>query len=107
MADDLISRSALMESLSGAYIVPVTNSTVKIVEFMGSEIRKRLLAAPAVEAEPVRHGRWKDGFCSECKAEAITEWNEHGGEYALTPWCPHCGAKMKGGQDGIQSETSN
>ena len=74
MADDLISRSALMESLSGAYLVPVTNSTVKIVEFMGSEIRKRILAVPAVDAvEVVR--------CKDCK--------HHEDEDLKTVYCPN------------------
>lgn len=58
--------------------------------------------APTVDAEPVRHGKWRfrgksldclsfKYICSECKSL----------EFAHTPYCPHCGAKMDGG------ETSN
>lgn len=54
------------------------------------------------ESKPTKHGYWKKDerykfdvyVCSECESQAITEWNECGGEYALTSYCPHCGAKM-------------
>ena len=53
---------------------------------------------PAVDAEPVRHGRWvfEDADviwwwkCSEC----------HSGEMYKTPFCPNCGAKMMDLEDG-------
>lgn len=42
------------------------------------------------------HGHWaEDCFCSECGAEAITEWNETGGAWVMTPFCPFCGAEME------------
>ena len=53
--------------------------------------------APTIEAEPVRHGRWENcftqdgeraGFCSECHAIRF-----------IDPYCPNCGAKMRGGTD--------
>lgn len=54
-----------------------------------------LILAPTVDAEPIRHGHWTDDCrCSECGAEAITEWNETGGAWVMTPFCPNCGAKM-------------
>ena len=58
---------------------------------------------PAIDAEPMRHGRWipteydsyADGSpvwdkweCSECGHEHIGE------EDTLTAFCPDCGAKM-------------
>lgn len=64
---------------------------------------------PTVEAEPVRHGRWIDGYngkyanpryiCSNCRGKALYDfvrdelgnWKE---VQALTEFCPHCGAKM-------------
>lgn len=49
-------------------------------------------AAPTIEAEPVRHGKWVNQdetytrwYCSECKSG-----NHAGG----TNYCPNCGAKM-------------
>ena len=44
--------------------------------------------APAVDAEPVRHGRWEYGMqCSFCKQIDTTKPN----------YCPNCGARMDGG----------
>lgn len=58
---------------------------------------------PIVDAEPIRHGEWKNTHigtieCSECG---------HG--YNLVGmfvfYCPHCGAKMDGGtEDGKRSD---
>ena len=64
------------------------------------EVLKR---QPTVEAVPVRHGHWikandpmsspfdtmKRCLCSECR-----EWG------AVTSYCPHCGARMDGEEDG-------
>ena len=43
-----------------------------------------------------RRGRWVNAFCSVCGEEALTEWNDTGGEYAFTAFCPNCGARMEG-----------
>lgn len=46
--------------------------------------------APTVDAEPVKHGRWKiidfagSVECSVCGEES----------YSFSNYCPHCGAKM-------------
>lgn len=70
--------------------------------------------APAVEAEPVRHGRWTDEHkCSVCGGVTFSEYNVYpvydfdcNGEtffavdygydlvYHETDFCPFCGAKM-------------
>ena len=76
-----IDRAALFNSLSNA----------KTVE----EIFAAIQAAPAEDVEPVKRGRWDNWFCSVCGAEALTEWNDTGGEYAFTKFCPNCGAKME------------
>lgn len=56
--------------------------------------------APTIEAEPVRHGRWKFEFeqaearlyrCSECNLLEATFEKENIHEYF--PYC-HCGCKM-------------
>lgn len=52
-----------------------------------------VVALPVIDAEPVRHGKWKSmGDCgvTECSA---CEWNteEYVGDYK---YCPNCGAKM-------------
>ena len=73
---------------------------------------------PTVDAVEVVHAHWEDGVCSNCKEEALsTSWDEpiydydweenlryshtetHT-EYHLTDYCPNCGAKMDGGNEG-------
>lgn len=55
---------------------------------------------PTVDAEPVRHGKWRivnvpkkwGGAtlrCTECNTGATRVWN----------YCPNCGAKMDGGEE--------
>lgn len=60
------------------------------------DLRNMMLTAfqelPTIEP---KRGKWtKEGFCSACGEECITEWNEVGGEQLLTPYCPYCGARM-------------
>lgn len=62
----------------------------------------------AVDAEPVRHGRWvaeECGLavlyhCSVCGAEAIGYDGFDGSYYSEdSDYCPRCGAKMDGGNE--------
>lgn len=54
-----------------------------------------------VDTEPVRHGRWnyrhEDDwcYCTACGTDA--EGSD--GECLETDYCPHCGARMDGGDD--------
>lgn len=54
---------------------------------------------PAVDVEPVRHGRWVKYagklICSECKKYPPMK-DESGGwrTYHEWPYCPNCGTKM-------------
>lgn len=51
---------------------------------------------PTVDAEPARHGKWipwkyHDGFrCEICKEPVYNKYK----------YCPNCGAKMDGGENG-------
>ena len=56
-------------------------------------------AIPAADVVEVRHGRWKNGICTDCGFDirCLT-----GGENDLEEWvwevldyCPNCGALMK------------
>ena len=77
MTNDLISRSALLKNECCGRI-------------SGDDVRK----APAVDAAPVVHGRWidRDGktWCSVCSKP---------NKAYMPPFCPHCGAKMRGEED--------
>lgn len=53
---------------------------------------------PAADVEPVKHGHWiNENFythCSACGKMAI--YDKYGQEFE-SDYCPHCGAKMDGG----------
>ena len=105
MNDDLISRAAAMDAFMSkppeyyhtSYIVGVIN------------------CLPAVDAAPVVHGRWivdedphdGDVRCSRCLVYIDALHERHWPTlkvlgYTLSsfyPYCPHCGARMDGGED--------
>lgn len=99
----LIDADALKESLDKDVL-----SDPNCPLFVASEVDQYIDSMPSVNAEPVRHGTWipteydsyADGYpvyelweCSECR-------NEHEGDAdTLTAYCPHCGAKMDGGNE--------
>lgn len=99
MNGDLISRSELLDEIYG-------NNRPEVYD--GQDIANWQMecinSAPAVDAEPVRHGKWvwdEVGFkytCSECKCDfdysTMYGLFDHG--FAYAGYCPNCGAKMRG-----------
>lgn len=93
--NDLISRSELVDEIEG-YLLMCGSGSVGAVHDVLDAIRE----ARAVEAEPVRHGRWEQSTnfvrCSEClvywcvreKMSLIHIAKED------LKYCPNCGAKM-------------
>ena len=84
--DLCLAKSKLAKSRKGATffqsdLLPETEPTAK-------ELFRLVMAMPAADVAPVRHGRWVDSsngwMCSEC---------EQDNTYAK-PWCPNCGARM-------------
>ena len=65
-----------------------------------------VFSAPTVDAVEVVHARWvkewnrehlfKICYCSACKKGANKDVHD---EYILSDYCPHCGAKMDGGNE--------
>ena len=84
MNNDLISRSDAIEAITGWDTEPT--------DF---DIEYELSCLPAVDAEPVRHGRWvaeidrmgNYAHCSECGCRCR-------GYAPNYKYCPNCGAKM-------------
>lgn len=95
--DDLISRKTLLDCMP------------KDDQLMSLYVRRCICDAPAVDAEPVRHGKWVfdknandwgiGGYvCSECQAKnnnlpciKVPDPLMFDG----TKYCPNCGAKMQ------------
>lgn len=82
MNNDLISRSAAIKAVTGWDSEPTDE-----------ELERVLNKLPAVDAEPVRHGKWLEPYkndiwdcyrCSECGAAFDR----------TTKYCSNCGAKM-------------
>ena len=89
MNNDLISRSELLERSMPAREFARNCLDLHVVS--ANSVRR----APAVEAEPVRHGRWNiinDGRggelleCSNCRYTFRRLFPRY--------YCPNCGAKM-------------
>lgn len=97
MMNDLISREATVSILRARADMALgdVKDAASFFDYCANMIEK----IPAVDAEPVRHGRWvynDDDImpyksCSLCGCEAF---DLHGANY-----CPYCGAKMEGEGD--------
>ena len=98
--DDLISRAAAIDYLmtnmgwrdEDGYEVDDADEKRAIITDLVNGI-------PAVDAAPVKHGRWVDEYddpmmvpCSVCGYEVY--------RYNTTHYCPDCGARMDGEADG-------
>lgn len=87
----LINADALKEKLRA-------DTTKMIVYSINSCIamNKMIDEAPTIEAEPVRHGEWKEhgNFiqCSQC-GEDYAKYDWHGSVVSYY-YCPNCGAQM-------------
>lgn len=99
MNNDLISRSALFKRIQHEAIEA---PDLVCKTWVLADVANMINTAPAVDAEPVRHGRWIDmqeddateGMwrCSVCSFDGyfdIMTPKECG-----TNYCPNCGAKM-------------
>lgn len=64
-----------------------------------------IVAMPPADVTPVRHGRWekKRGLysCSECGKTCPYDVQADVIEYWACNYCPHCGAKMDGGNQNV------
>lgn len=100
-ANDLISRSALLEAIRGDH--PPFYDGQDVANWQ----EKCINEAPTVDAEPVRHGKWLfsdyDYFtCSTCGGQYFTGADSTKDAKAMLennayyPYCPHCGARMDG-----------
>lgn len=84
---DLISREALLEVLRGLKPSGFEQS------FAGQAAIRNIEAAPAVDAEPVRYGKWiihaDHVTCSACYDDCYAD------SAMSYLYCPNCGAKME------------
>ena len=97
MNDDLISRKALIAEYDRVHIGPPGGA------------RKLMEDAPAVDAVPVVHGRWRArdiiakqaGYGQRYYNHAECKVNPCGLFKNAYDYCPSCGAKMDGGENNV------
>lgn len=104
--DDLISRDALVSAIdainSTDYGSIFDYNAHREVDKALRDVLRIVCDAPAIDAEPVRHGEWvdvdyvyfgpKSYVCSLCKDDKYWMERYH---YSKENYCPNCGAKMK------------
>ena len=101
MNNDLISRSALLERMEKVLFATVPGEHQLYVQMAIDAFKAVAENAPAVDAEPVRHGVWlptsdeNKKRCSRCDVIHLIAQYPHG----QANYCPNCGAKMDGGAD--------
>lgn len=92
MKNDLVSRSALLKKKTRMMEYDETGCGVHAIVVRADDIEN----APAVDAEPVRHGKWIDKL-SDCYWPGDKICSECGAEYSFCKvqnYCPNCGARM-------------
>lgn len=103
--DDLISRSALLREYGDFKDMDCPSGHTVTADYM-IELAED---APAVDAEPVRHGRWEPEVvkCRDWKGRQRDYFQPHSCSVCHKPdpnqgesnYCPNCGAKMRGADD--------
>ena len=110
-----IEREAFIEWLKRIPLIDLSDGRGLCRVIMEDDFKKAIKKMPKsiiADVAPVRHGRWEDGRCSNCKEEAVStsfdepiydyDWEENlryshtetHTEYHLTNYCPNCGAIM-------------
>ena len=97
---EYIDRQAAIDALGERPMVWTSDDDYALGERNQYDIdRLAIETVPSADVQPVRHGKWIDksggiegawNYCSECGEQAID----------LFDYCPNCGARMDGEQDG-------
>lgn len=96
--EKLIKASDLKKALAHIF-PPIIRDDKKRKMDIALEALNCIDNAPAIEAEPVRHGEWVDPDCYFPDYWKCTACNEElYFECDPTAYCPNCGAKMDGGK---------
>ena len=101
--DDYINRQAALDVLHGYFDGMLETDTVCPKDLYGS-----FEVIPSADVQPVRHGHWQitdayphNVYCSEChKRFAQTHWAVWEDGSLPRNFCPTCGVRMDGEQNG-------
>ena len=106
MAGRYVKLDDVMDAIGGVpkkkdspYPTPIHLAAERIVK----KLKERIAKVPTADVMEVKHGKWKQGIpyvCSICGKPAPDEKNTSGNYSCwLSPYCPHCGADMRGVKD--------
>ena len=93
---DLISKKAAVSRISGLLMLELKGERLPT----WNEVYNAIGDLPAVDAAPVKHGRWEHSptgypFCSNCKWCPEEDDMTHG----RYKYCPNCSALMENGDE--------
>lgn len=74
-----------------------SESPQEIPYLQAAKVLRETSDAPAADVAPVVHGRWENGYCSNCGRHAPF-WSIFSCYYKSN-YCPNCGTKMDGGDN--------
>lgn len=101
---EYIDRGALMERLDRKKSTITTQRYVEGFNDAIMRFRSMVHSAPAADVVEVRHGEWEKASefmpiyrCSICKERNLFK----NGDNVFSNYCPHCGAKMDGGENDV------
>ena len=95
----LIDGDALRQEVERIFMKHFAKSKEKFVQDTFKALFKRIDSAPIIEARPVVRGRWVD--LGRNYYTVVSQCSECGAKYDFrSPYCPNCGADMRGEEDG-------
>ena len=104
--DDLISRQAAIDAIDRLILPQVKGETAaeeinRVAWRCAINCAEEMIGhLPSAE----RRGRWirtgEDGYCSICNCDMPMYKEDWEWRYLETPYCPNCGARMDGGENG-------
>ncbi len=109
---DCIDRDLLLKDIGESVVFTVKSGFISPEMRGARKVIDRIENAPTADVAEVKHGEWEDLYnsrydnplyvCSKCNCRALrtNEKDELGHikcSQELSPYCPHCGAKMDGG----------
>lgn len=101
MNNDLISRDAAVQLLrdkaSGyAESMFTASGECNVARVVATECAADIMNLPAVDAEPVKHGKWEfdNHACGYYMSGCVCSLCGYGVMISSANYCPNCGAKM-------------
>ena len=69
--------------------------------FFSDSLMEEIMAIPAADVAPVRHGRWEPGnpICPVCGGDKFKDLDADIWCDWMPDFCPNCGCRMDGGDD--------